>query len=138
MNTGKVPVLSKYIINYVAWQIGNNVLCIEGSVFIGGAFVQWLRDEMALIDRSQDARPWHWLVLVAVYVVPAFTGLGTPYWDDVHGAVFGLTRATAVNLSELRLKQLLINVKMWWKSLKRNEETSISLRVDGEQLLINI
>lgn len=98
VNTGSNLVLSKNgLLTTVAWQIGDQVTyALEGSVFIGGAVVQWLRSEMQLLERSSDSEK------VAtesptgnIYVVPAFTGLGTPYWDDdARGAVFGLTRST--------------------------------------------
>ena len=98
VNTGDKPVLSKNgLLTTVAWQIGDKATyALEGSVFIGGAVVQWLRDEMRLIHHSGDSER------IAtespsgnIYIVPAFTGLGTPYWDDdARGAVFGLTRGT--------------------------------------------
>ena len=98
VNTGDKPVLSKNgLLTTVAWQIGNEVTyALEGSVFIGGAVVQWLRDEMKLIHHSGDSEK---VALESpsgdIYIVPAFTGLGTPYWDDdARGAVFGLTRGT--------------------------------------------
>ena len=98
VNTGDQPVLSKNgLLTTVAWQIGNEVTyALEGSVFIGGAVVQWLRDEMRLIHHSGDSEK---VALESpsgeIYIVPAFTGLGTPYWDDdARGAVFGLTRGT--------------------------------------------
>ena len=98
VNTGDKPVLSKNgLLTTVAWQIGSDVTyALEGSVFIGGAVVQWLRDEMRLIHHSGDSEK---VALESpsgeIYIVPAFTGLGTPYWDDdARGAVFGLTRGT--------------------------------------------
>ena len=99
LNTGKTPVISKKgLLTTIAWQIGNEVTyALEGSVFIGGAIVQWLRDEMQMIRHSYESeqealscQSTH-----GVYVVPAFVGLGTPYWDDdARGAFFGLTRGT--------------------------------------------
>ena len=98
LNTGNKPVISKEgLLTTVAWQIGDKVTyALEGSVFIGGAVVQWLRDEMRLIHHSGDSEK---VALDSpsgeIYIVPAFTGLGTPYWDDdARGAVFGLTRGT--------------------------------------------
>ena len=95
VNTGDKPILSKNgLLTTVAWQIGDQVTyALEGSVFIGGAVVQWLRDEMRLIHHSGDSEK---VALESpsgeIYIVPAFTGLGTPYWDDdARGAVFGLT-----------------------------------------------
>ena len=98
VNTGNKPVLSKNgLLTTVAWQIGDQVTyALEGSVFIGGAVVQWLRDEMRLIHHSGDSeRIANESPSGNIYIVPAFTGLGTPYWDDdARGAVFGLTRST--------------------------------------------
>ena len=99
LNTGSKPVISKEgLLTTVAWQIGDKVTyALEGSVFIGGAIVQWLRDEMQMIRQSRDseAEALECQRTHGVYVVPAFVGLGTPYWDDdARGAVFGLTRGT--------------------------------------------
>ena len=99
MNIGsEIALSSSGLLTTVAWQIGNKVTyALEGSVFNGGAVVQWLRDKMHMIKRSRDSEE---LAKGAedtqgIYIVPAFTGLGTPYWDDeARGAVFGLTRNT--------------------------------------------
>ena len=97
-NIGNKPVISHHgLLTTVAWQIGDKVTyALEGSVFIGGAVVQWLKEQMHLIHHSADSEQ---VALESpsgeIYIVPAFTGLGTPYWDnDVRGAVFGLTRST--------------------------------------------
>ena len=98
VNTGDKPVFSDNgLLTTIAWQIGDKVTyALEGSVFIGGAIVQWIRDEMQLIKDSAESEK---VALQShrsrIYIVPAFTGLGTPYWDDdARGAVFGLTRGT--------------------------------------------
>jgi len=98
VNTGEKPIISRNgLLTTVAWQIGNKVnYALEGSVFIGGAVVQWLKEQMHLIHHSADSEQ---VALESpsgdIYIVPAFTGLGTPYWDDdARGAVFGLTRST--------------------------------------------
>ena len=99
LNIGDKPVLSENgLLTTVAWQYNGKVTyALEGSVFIGGAAIQWLRDGLKVIKDAPDSEP------VAekepssngVYLVPAFVGLGTPYWDDdVRGAMFGMTRAT--------------------------------------------
>ena len=100
MNIGDKITLSKNgLLTTVAWQIGDKVTyALEGSVFIGGAVVQWLRDGLQIIESSKDSEPIARSCSSShgVYVVPAFTGLGTPYWDDdARGAVFGLTRNTS-------------------------------------------
>ena len=99
LNIGDKPLLSKQgLLTTIAWQVDGKVTyALEGSVFIGGAVVQWLRDEMQLIhaasDSEKEALSCH--STHGIYVVPAFVGLGTPYWDDeARGAVFGLTRGT--------------------------------------------
>ncbi|MCD8204659.1 MAG: glycerol kinase GlpK [Coprobacillus sp.] len=98
-NTGKTPVYSKNgLLTTIAWQVGSEITyALEGSVFIGGAVVQWLKDEMKMIRTSDESEKEAYLcdTTGGVYLVPAFVGLGTPYWnDDVRGAVFGLTRGT--------------------------------------------
>ena len=86
------------LLTTIAWGINGNVeYALEGSVFVAGSAIQWLRDGMRLFEKSKDCEKYSRLVngSEGVYVVPAFVGLGTPYWDnDARGAVFGLTRAT--------------------------------------------
>jgi len=100
MNIGNKPLLAEGgLLTTIAWQIGNKVTyAFEGSVFVGGAAVQWLRDEMCLIKTAKHSEKEASKAVKndGVYVVPAFVGLGTPYWDDkARGAVFGLTRGTS-------------------------------------------
>jgi len=99
MNTGTTPVASQHgLLSTVAWRIGGQTTyALEGSVFIGGAAVQWLRDEMGLIRHAADSEA----IAAAlpdnggVYMVPAFTGLGAPYWDMYsRGLIVGLTRGS--------------------------------------------
>lgn len=101
MNTGNTPKLSANgLLTTVAWQIGEEVTyALEGSVFVGGAAVQWLRDELRLFkDASYTERAAKRAKDDEIYFVPAFVGLGTPYWDDdARGAMFGLTRETTPN-----------------------------------------
>ncbi|MGX8797538.1 glycerol kinase GlpK [Fusibacter sp. JL298sf-3] len=97
MNTGENRVQSKNgLLTTIAWGIGGKVTyALEGSIFMGGASVQWLRDEMHLIDSAQDSAYFAGKVpdTEGAYVVPAFTGLGAPYWDMyARGAIVGLTR----------------------------------------------
>ena len=137
VNTGNKPVLSKNgLLTTVAWQIGNEVTyALEGSVFIGGAVVQWLRDEMRLIHHSGDSEK---VALESpsgeIYIVPAFTGLGTPYWDDdARGAVFGLTRGT--NKSQF-VRAALEAIAYQCKDVvevmqKETNQTIKNLKVDG-------
>ncbi len=100
-NTGQQPVISQHrLLTTVAYRIDNKVTyALEGSIFIAGAAVQWLRDALQLIKRAADSEAMAVTVPDngGVYLVPAFSGLGAPYWDpEARGAIFGLTRATRV------------------------------------------
>ena len=97
MNIGSKPVLSKSgLLTTVAWRIkGKTTYALEGSVFIGGAVIQWLRDQTRWIEDSYDSEIYAAKKpdTAGVYFVPSFVGMGTPYWDDdARGAIFGLTR----------------------------------------------
>lgn len=99
MNTGSSRHASEHgLLTTVAWRIGGEVTyALEGSVFIAGAAVQWLRDGLKMLDSSEDSEYYARKVedTSGVYVVPAFAGLGAPYWDMyARGAIFGLTRGT--------------------------------------------
>ena len=99
MNTGNQPVQSKNgLLTTIAWKIHDKVTyALEGSVFVAGSSVQWLRDGLEIIKQAKETEPLS-LELEdneGVYIVPAFVGLGTPYWDsEAKGAIFGLTRGT--------------------------------------------
>ena len=97
MNTGSKPILSKNgLVTTIAWGIGDTVTyALEGSIFIAGAAIQWLRDELRFIESAADSEYMAQKVkdTNGCYVVPAFTGLGAPYWDAyARGAIVGLTR----------------------------------------------
>ena len=97
MNTGETPFVSKngLLTTIAAGLDGKVTYALEGSIFVGGAVVQWLRDELGLISDSSDTEYFAQKVADAagVYVVPAFTGLGAPHWDmNARGAILGLTR----------------------------------------------
>jgi len=99
MNTGTERVTSKHgLLTTIAWSVDGKVeYALEGSVFIAGAAIQWLRDGLKLIDAAQDSEFFAMKVedTGGVYVVPAFAGLGAPYWDMyARGGIFGLTRGT--------------------------------------------
>ncbi|MCK9859953.1 glycerol kinase GlpK [Paenibacillus sp. ATY16] len=99
MNTGTEPIRSEHgLLTTIAWGFDGQVeYALEGSVFVAGSAVQWLRDGMELIESSEESEKLASSVdsTEGVYVVPAFVGLGTPYWDsEVRGAVFGMTRGT--------------------------------------------
>ncbi|HWS30074.1 MAG TPA: glycerol kinase GlpK [Clostridia bacterium] len=97
MNTGEIPVFSKNgLVTTIAWGLDGKVnYALEGSIFVAGAAVQWLRDEMKLIDSAAESEQLALKVedTNGCYVVPAFTGLGAPHWDQyARGAIVGLTR----------------------------------------------
>lgn len=97
MNTGETPVFSTNgLVTTIAWGIDGKVnYALEDSIFVGGAAVQWLRDELKLIESAADSEYMAQKVsdTNGCYVVPAFTGLGAPYWDQyARGAILGLTR----------------------------------------------
>lgn len=97
MNTGEKAILShKGLLTTIAWGIDNKVeYALEGSVFIAGAAIQWLRDELRMIDHAAHTETYANSVPDSngVYIVPAFTGLGAPYWDQyARGTILGLTR----------------------------------------------
>ncbi|WP_059049585.1 glycerol kinase GlpK [Paenibacillus senegalimassiliensis] len=99
MNTGSKPVASDHgLITSLAWGLNGQVeYALEGSIFVSGSAIQWLRDSLRLFRDSRDSEMYATRVASTegVYVVPAFVGLGSPYWDsEVRGAVFGLTRGT--------------------------------------------
>ena len=99
MNVGEKPIYSKNgLITTIAWQLDNKVIyALEGSVFIGGSVMQWLRDGLQLFAHVSETEAMAKSLddNEGVYLVPAFVGLGTPYWDnDVRGTIFGLTRGT--------------------------------------------
>lgn len=99
MHTGTQPVRSKHgLLTTIAWQLGDEVeYALEGSIFVAGSVIQWLRDGLRMLGKASDSQAYAERVASSegVYVVPAFVGLGAPYWrSDVRGAVFGLSRGT--------------------------------------------
>jgi glycerol kinase len=99
MNTGKTPVASRHgLLTTVAWDLGKGyTYALEGSVFIAGAVIQWLRDQMGMISDSAESEALARSVEDSgeVFLVPAFVGMGAPYWDsDARGTVVGVTRGT--------------------------------------------
>jgi len=99
MNTGEKAVRSEHgLLTTLAWGLNGKVeYALEGSIFVAGSAIQWLRDGLRMFKDAKDSEEYAEKVesTEGVYVVPAFVGLGTPYWDsDVRGAVFGLTRGT--------------------------------------------
>ncbi|MCQ2742762.1 MAG: glycerol kinase GlpK [Bacilli bacterium] len=138
MNVGDKPFVSKEgLLTTVAWKEGGKTTyALEGSVFIGGAVVQWLRDEMRLVHDAAETETCANKVpdTAGVYLVPAFVGLGTPYWDDeARGAVFGLTRgADRHHFVRAALCSIAYQSKDLIEAMKREAKLELmSLRVDG-------
>lgn len=100
MNTGETPITSEHgLLTTIAWGLDHKITyALEGSVFVAGSSVQWLRDGIKLIQSASETESLAKSLPSneGVYIVPAFVGLGTPYWDsDARGAIFGLTRGTS-------------------------------------------
>ncbi len=138
MNTGKEIVSSSDgLLTTIAWNYnGKTTYALEGSVFVGGSAVQWLRDGMKLIEKSKDVEKSSDITkdTNGVYVVPAFVGLGTPYWDnDARGAVFGLTRfSTKEHFINATVESIAYQSKDVMECMKKSANTNISsLMVDG-------
>ena len=138
MNIGDKPIISKQgLLTTVAWrENGVTTYALEGSVFMGGAIIQWLRDQMDMIKSSSQSEEYANRVsdTAGVYVVPAFVGLGTPYWDDeARGAVFGLTRgADRHNFVRATLFSIAYQSKDVIEAMKKEAGLELrSLRVDG-------
>ncbi|MBR1846434.1 MAG: glycerol kinase GlpK [Bacilli bacterium] len=138
MNIGETPILSKAgLLTTVAWRLnGKTTYALEGSVFIGGAIVQWLRDQTRWFEDSSDSEYYASKVkdTAGVYFVPAFVGLGTPWWDDeCRGAIFGLTRgAERHHITRAGLESIAYQSKDVIEAMKREAGLELpSLRVDG-------
>ncbi|MDP5273083.1 glycerol kinase GlpK [Chengkuizengella axinellae] len=138
MNTGEKAVKSEHgLLTTIAWGINNSVeYALEGSVFVAGSAVQWLRDGLHLFDHAAESESYARRVesTDGVYVVPAFVGLGTPYWDsDVRGAIFGLTRGTEkTHLIRATLESLAYQTKDVLMAMEADAGIPVNtLRVDG-------
>jgi glycerol kinase len=145
MNTGKKIQRSKNgLITTIAWGFDGTVeYALEGSVFIAGAAVQWLRDSLHLIDQSKDSEYFAMKALGSneVYVVPAFAGLGAPYWDMyARGAIFGLTRDTGKDhIIKATLESLAYQTKDILNAMQEDSGITLaSLKVDGGACANNI
>ncbi len=138
LNTGSKPVISNNgLLTTVAWQIGDKVTyALEGSVFVGGAAVQWLRDGLKIIKEAKESETLALQVkdTAGVYVVPSFVGLGTPYWDDdVRGSILGITRATnRSHIARATLEAIAFQSKDVIEVMKKDANLHLKeLRVDG-------
>ncbi|BDG32675.1 glycerol kinase [Parageobacillus thermoglucosidasius] len=138
MNTGEKAVQSKHgLLTTIAWGIDGKVeYALEGSIFVAGSAIQWLRDGLRMIKQAADSETYAEKVdsTDGVYVVPAFVGLGTPYWDsDVRGAVFGLTRGTTKeHFIRATLESLAYQTKDVLTAMEADAGIALkTLRVDG-------
>ncbi len=145
MNTGAERVASDHgLLTTIAWQIGSEIhYALEGSVFIGGAAIQWLRDGLQLFAQATDSE-----LLAAsvddnggVYFVPALTGLGAPHWDpQARGAIFGITRGTtSAHLTRAALESICFQVDEILQLFTTESGAPITqLRIDGGAAANNI
>jgi glycerol kinase len=138
MNTGGKPILSRNnLLTTVAWQIGDTVnYALEGSIFVGGSVVQWLRDGLGVIRSSSEIE-----ALAAgvpdnggVYFVPALTGMGAPWWDQyAHGVICGITRGTtAAHIARAALEGIAFQTMNIVGAMEKDAGVRLSeLKVDG-------
>lgn len=138
LNTGSNPIPSQHkLLTTIAWRIGTQTnYAFEGSIFIAGAVVQWLRDGLGIIKQSSDVEA---LALSVpdnggVYFVPAFVGLGAPYWDNyARGAIVGLTRgSTSAHIARAALESIAYQTADVLDAMRQDSQIELSeLRVDG-------
>ncbi|MBT3376451.1 MAG: glycerol kinase GlpK [Lentisphaerae bacterium] len=138
MNIGDRPVTSRnQLLTTVAWRIGGvTEYALEGSVFMGGATIQWLRDELGLIRTAAESETVAAEVesTEGVYLVPAFTGLGAPYWDpEARGAIVGMTRGTGrAHIVRAALEAIAYQTRDVLDAMQRDSAVHLAeLRVDG-------
>ena len=138
MNTGTKPIASKNnLLTTVAWRIGKRTdYALEGSIFIAGAVVQWLRDGLGIIRTSADVEPLAASVpdTHGVYLVPAFAGLGAPHWDQyARGIIVGLTRGTTrAHIARAALEGIALQVMDVLQAMEADSGITLKeLRVDG-------
>lgn len=138
MNTGTKAVSSEHgLLTTLAWGLNGKVeYALEGSIFVAGSAIQWLRDGLRMLNDAKDSEAYAKRVesTDGVYVVPAFVGLGTPYWDsEVRGAVFGLTRGTSKeHFIRATLESLAYQAKDVLDAMEADSGIELqTLRVDG-------
>ncbi len=138
MNTGEKPVFSENgLVTTIAWGLDGTVnYALEGSIFVAGAAIQWLRDELRIIDSSEDSEYMARKVADTngCYVVPAFTGLGAPYWDQyARGTIVGITRGVnKCHIIRATLDSIAYQVHDVLSAMEADAKIAISsLKVDG-------
>jgi len=145
MNIGDKPVFSKNnLLTTVGWKInGKTTYALEGSVFVGGAVIQWLRDGLKIISSAPESEELSASVEDngGIYFVPALTGLGAPYWDQyARGAIFGITRGTTkAHIAKAAIQGIAFQVNDLIKSMESDINAEIKeLRVDGGACANNV
>ncbi|MBL9133615.1 MAG: glycerol kinase GlpK [Verrucomicrobiaceae bacterium] len=145
MNTGTKPIASKNkLLTTVAWRIGGRTeYALEGSVFIAGAAIQWLRDGLGIIRKSSEVEALAASVpdTGGVYLVPAFAGLGAPHWDAyARGTLVGMTRGTtAAHIARAALEGIALQVMDILKAMQADSGIQLKqLRVDGGASMNNL
>lgn len=137
LNSGKRPILSRNrLLTTICYRIdGETTYALEGSIFISGAAVQWLRDNLGLIKRASDTEALARSLDSngGVYLVPAFTGLGAPYWDSAaRGAIFGLTRDSGpAHFARAALESVCYQTRDLFDAMAQDGVTPTAVRVDG-------
>jgi glycerol kinase len=138
LNTGREPVTSRNgLLTTVGWKIGRDVTyCLEGSVFVAGAVVQWMRDGLKMITSSAEIERLAASVPDSdgVYLVPAFVGLGAPYWDPyARGAIVGLTRNTNVgHIAKAAIESMAYQTRDVLEAMQKDAGLALGqLKVDG-------
>ncbi|WP_373084725.1 FGGY family carbohydrate kinase, partial [Zhongshania sp.] len=143
LNTGATALSSKHrLLTTVAYRIkGEVTYALEGSIFVAGAAVQWLRDGLHLIGSAAETQPLAESVASSngVYMVPAFTGLGAPYWDpDARGAILGLTRDTGIaHIARAALESVCYQTRDLLEAMRGDGADFATLRVDGGMVANN-
>jgi glycerol kinase len=144
MNTGTKAVHSRDLLTTVAWGLDGSVTyALEGSIFIAGAAIQWLRDELKIMETSAESETLAASVpdSAGVYFVPAFVGLGAPYWDAfARGAIFGLTRGSGrAHIARATLEAIAYQTRDVLESMKRDSGIAVEvLGVDGGAAVNNV
>lgn len=145
MNTGEKAVRSDHgLLTTIAWGLNGKVeYALEGSIFVAGSAIQWLRDGLRMFKDAKDSEVYAEKVesTEGVYIVPAFVGLGTPYWDsEVRGAVFGLTRGTTKeHFIRATLESLAYQTKDVLSAMEADSGIELkTLRVDGGAVKNNL
>jgi glycerol kinase len=145
MNIGEKPLYpNNGLLTTIAWGLDGKVeYALEGSVFVAGAAIQWLRDELKIVDQSPDSEYFATRVkdTNGCYVVPAFTGLGAPYWDpEARGSMFGITRGTTrEHIVRATLQSLVYQNEDLLAAMKADTGKEItSLKVDGGAAMNNL